>query len=166
MTATGISRIVLLSLGTAALMLGIPLAAKGAWGLALASLSVGGLWAVGHLRGVSPAPGGFLGFLTLGALGTLLDLREAMLLGTVAALAAWDLDRFARRLRDVERVEDLEGLWSLHLRRLLPTLGMGLLLGGIALEGRIPLGLWGAILLGILGVLGIAQLLEGLRSSR
>ncbi len=154
----------LLSLGVAELALLVPFVGKGAWGLAAASLSVGGLWAVGHLRGLSVAHGGFLGFLTLGALGTLLGWKEPMLIGTVAALAAWDLDRFARRLRSVGRVEDREGLWALHLRRLLPTLGVGLLLGGIALEGRIALGLWGAILLGGLGFWGIAQLLRWLRS--
>lgn len=156
----------LLSLGIALLALVIPFAVKGAWGLALASLSLGGLWAVGHFRGFSMAHWGFLGFLALGALGTLLGLKEAMLLGAVAALAAWDLDRLARRLRDVERVENRGELWALHVRRLLLALGMGLLLGGIALEGRISLSLWGAILLGVLGFLGITQLLGWLRSSR
>lgn len=156
----------LLGLGVALLALLIPFVVKGAWGLALGALGLGGLWALGHFRGFPIAHWGLLGFLTLGALGTLLGFKAAMLVGTVAALAAWDLDRFARRLRDAERVEGWERLWAAHAQRLLLVIGLGLLLGGIALEGRISLRLWGAILLSIFGLLGISQVLRWLHSSR
>jgi len=158
----------LLGVGVSVLALLVPFAGRGAWGPAWAAFGLGLLWAFAHLRGSSSprwAHGGLLGLLALAALGALFGPAEAALLATIAALAAWDLDRFARRLRDAERVEAVEALWRSHARRLAGVLGVGLLLGSIALEGRIALGLGSAILLGALGLWGIAHVLRRLGPS-
>jgi hypothetical protein len=86
-----------------------------------------------------------------------------MLLGTVAALAAWDLDHFAFRLQDISRVEQRETLVTAHLQRLALVSGGGLLLGIGALLVQVRFSLGAAVLLGLLAILGLQQFLVMLR---
>jgi hypothetical protein len=81
----------------------------------------------------------------------------------VAALVAWDLDRFAWRMRAVGRVEDADALERRHLWRLLAVCGVGLLLGAVALGFRIQLGFAVAFVLALLAVLGLSRLVGFLR---
>jgi hypothetical protein len=86
-----------------------------------------------------------------------------MLVGVVTALVAWDLDRFAWRMRAVGRVEDVDVFGRRHLQRLLTVGGIGLLLGAVALSLRVRLGFAVAFLLALLAVLGLSRVVGFLR---
>jgi len=86
-----------------------------------------------------------------------------MLVGVVAALSAWDLDHFARRLRGVERVEMRLALEWHHLRRLISVDGLGLLLAGVALAVQYKFSFDAALVLGLVAVLGLSQMISYLR---
>jgi thiosulfate reductase cytochrome b subunit len=79
-----------------------------------------------------------------------------MLVGTLAALAAWDLDHFERRLRTAQRVEAQGALIRAHLRRLSIVAGLGLTLGGIALSVQVEITFGWALLLGLLAFLALS----------
>jgi hypothetical protein len=85
------------------------------------------------------------------------------LAGVVAALAAWDLDRFTQRMRMAGRAVDADVLERRHLRRLSVVSGAGLLLGVVALSVRVRLGFAAAFLLGLLAVLGLSRAVSFLR---
>jgi hypothetical protein len=73
-----------------------------------------------------------------------------LLLGMSGALAAWDLDDFARRLSHVDGAESEAILVQVHLQRLGFALLLGLTLGGLALLVQIDLGYGGIFLLVVL----------------
>lgn len=89
-----------------------------------------------------------------------------MLLALVLALAAWDLDRFARRLRSADFVEHEPELVRAHLMRLGGVCGLGLLFGGAATAIRLDLGFWWTLFLALLAVIGLQQALRSLRRLR
>ena len=122
-----------IGLTTAGLVLGY--AWVGWWPGSLIWLVCGGLWVYGqYLKWDSLAPLGFVIF-TLGAVfGLLLKQPPHLLLLVVtAALSAWDLDYFSRRINSAERVEQAAEIERLHLRRLLLVDGAALALAGGAL---------------------------------
>jgi hypothetical protein len=73
------------------------------------------------------------------------------------ALAAWDLGRFERDLRDVPRVDDAAAQLRDHVRRLGVALGLGLALGAAALAIRIST-TFGLIVLIFLAAIIIARI--------
>ncbi len=83
-----------------------------------------------------------------------------MLAGTVAALAAWDLARFDRRLAQVEQITGEGQLRRDHLERLLVVAGLGLGFGGLALSIQFELSLGWTILLGFLVVIGLGRIIK------
>jgi len=83
-----------------------------------------------------------------------------MLAGTVAALAAWDLARFDRRLAHVEQITGERQLRRDHLQRLLLVTGLGLGFGALALSIQFELSLGWAILLGLLAVIGLSRIIR------
>jgi hypothetical protein len=100
---------------------------------------------------------GLIVFTASAALGLLRGASTfAMLVGTLAALAAWDLDHFERRLRTAQRVEAQGALIRAHLRRLSIVAGLGLTLGGIALSVQVEITFGWALLLGLLAFLALS----------
>jgi len=77
-----------------------------------------------------------------------------MLVGIIAALAAWDLDRFDRLIGPLNTgaVQQIE---RQHLRRLLVVGGAGLVLGLAAVLLRVKFAFGWAALLGIISVLAL-----------
>ncbi len=153
------------SIGLAAgwLALGYALSPWRAWALLFAAIGL--LWYVGRRRGwdwvgsiclVSLVGGAAVGLVLGAAAGW-------MLLGTVAALSAWDLDHFARRLTSVKRVESERELECEYLRRLLFVAGVGLLLASIPLLVTIGLNFGVTVLLGLLAILGLGHVIAFLR---
>lgn len=140
-------------------------AAQGSWPLAAAALGCGAVWLAGELRGWPWAPAfGLTSALALGALGMFLQLAPlAMLTGGCAALAAWDLGEFARRLGGVGRVDDRPALVSAHLRRLLAALGAGWALGALALVARFGLSFEWALALAVVALFGLSRLMGWMR---
>lgn len=82
-----------------------------------------------------------------------------MLTTTVAALAAWDLAHFRRRLAQVAQVENQAKLTQEHLQRLLLVAGLGWLVGGAAGLIRFELSLVWVAGLGLLLLIGLSRLL-------
>ncbi len=82
-----------------------------------------------------------------------------LLFSVVAALAAWDLDHFARRLQQTGQQEMALELQQAHLKRLALVAGLGLLLGGLALSLRIELNLGWACFLGLLTIIGLSRVI-------
>jgi hypothetical protein len=128
-------------------------------------LAVGLLWLLSTLldRG-EMAPLGLLSLAGAATFGLWLGLEASwMVCGLVAALSAWDLDHFARRLRQAGQVEKVRRLEAVHLRRLAIVDGVALLVATVALVIRVELGFGMALLLGVLAMLGLSRVI---RSSR
>jgi hypothetical protein len=148
-----------IGLATGALALGYGLGGLWTWMPLIVALAF--LWPVGQWRGWGWSSSlGLVFSATLAAVGLLLGLAAGwMLLGLVAALAAWDMDGFRQRLRSVERVDapaqrDLE---RRHIQRLLAVAGLGLLLAAVVLGIRLELKFGAVLLLGLLAILGLSQ---------
>jgi hypothetical protein len=150
-----------IGLATSALALGY--AVDGFWAPAVLVVGVGLLWWLGQARNWDwIAPIGLTLFVVMAAGGLWRGLAASwMLLGTVAALAAWDLNHFAMRLRSVEWNETLakrrRELERRHLRRLLIVNGLGLLLAAVALGVKVRFSFGVAIVLGLVAVLGLSR---------
>lgn len=88
-----------------------------------------------------------------------------MVAGLTAALSGWDLALFERRLAQAKRVADEPGLRGAHGQRLGLVGGLSLLLAGLALSLQLQFNLGGAILLGLLLVIGLGRVVGSTRSS-
>lgn len=161
MTVRALSVSIVVAAGT--LTLGYALTPQPAWGAFFVALGL--VWLFGAQRG----------WRWIGSLGPVVFVGEAaagvwlgaaagwMLVGAVAALSAWDLDHFARRLASVPRVEDAAGLERAHLRRLLVVDAVGVTLAGIPLVATLDLGFGAALLLGLLAIVGLSHTIGFLR---
>ena len=158
-------RLLWASIGLAAGALALGYGLAGLENGALAAVVPGGLWAVGQWRRlVWVAPVGFVSTAGISAAGLLLGVGVGwMLVAVVAALSAWDLDAFARRLRNAARVANRDDLEGQHLLRLLVVDGLGLALAAAALGVRLRLGFGLVVLLGILVILGLSRTISLLR---
>jgi hypothetical protein len=154
--------IALICAGLATLTLALSYAGQALWAGAAICAAIGLLWLAGRWRGwdwvTDPCLAGWVG---MAAFGAWQGLPAAwMLAGVAAALAAWDLDRFDQRLRAAGAIPRRAELARAHLRRLAPTIGAGLLLGGIALGARLELTFAWAVLIGALAIVGISGLIR------
>lgn len=141
----------------------------GAWPVGLLAVGLAGLWLVARRR--RPGVGAWhampllLAFILLAAAAAgLPSARFWAPLSLVAALAAWDLERFAGRLAMAEPSAETRDLEQRHLRRLAAVAGSGLLLGwaGQAIHLKLDLAL--ILLLGFLAILGLNRLVRSLVS--
>ena len=159
------ARLLPITIGLATLVLAVGYAVGGEWIFSLILLAVGVLWWFGQGRdwnGLASVV--LMGFVAAAAIGLWRGLPAGwMLVGVVAALSAWDLDHFARRLSSVERVEMRPALEQRHLRRLAMVDGLGLLLAGVALVVRYKFSFGVALVLGLVAVLGLSQMMGYLR---
>jgi hypothetical protein len=151
-----------LTLAGAAGLLALPAAAQGQWTLTLVVLSTGAGWGGAYWLGrrwLSP-----LAFLILVGCAVVELWRNVpaawLVAGVAVALAAWDLDGFAARLARYEPRPDRKQLVKNHLGRLLGVIGLGLILGEVALALRLALSL-GEV--AAVGLLAIGILLVGMR---
>jgi hypothetical protein len=155
MTSRALS--ICIGLATGALALGC--GTGGLWAQTALVLATGGLWLLGQWRRWRWTPSVALVLLVSAAADGILEGMPAgwMLCGTVAALAAWDLDHYALRRDGVARVDRARESEVGHLRRLSIVSGLGLLLAAAGLLVRVRLGFGVALLLGALVVLGLGQ---------
>lgn len=129
------------------------------------ALAVGFLWLLSTRRDrAGMASWGLVSLVGAAAFGLWLGLEAGwMVFGVVAALSAWDLDHFARRLGQAGQVEKMRRLEAVHLRRLAVVDGVALLTATVALGIRVELGFGMALLLGGLAILGLSQMIGSLR---
>lgn len=154
------------AVGLAALSLALAYGGHGEWGGVLAGSVLGLVWITGLWRRWHWLTGaGLFGVAVLAAWGMWLGLPAAWLLaGVIAALAAWDLAHFARRLElPGHPVVNRAALVQAHLQRSGLAVGLGLLLGGIALALTLDLNLGRALLLGLPVIFGLAGLMRLIR---
>lgn len=133
---------------------------------ALAAPAVTGLWLLARQRrlGGWTADLGLVLLLGTAAVGAQIRMAGGwMLMGALAALGAWDLDRFARRLDSAQRVAEQKEIERRHLRWLGLALGMSAVGGAAALVLRVRLSLGAAILTGLLAVVGLSMAIRLLR---
>lgn len=169
-----IARVTLFGILLAGLAAATGFTLAGAWQLGAPAVGLAGLWIVARRKGWGGASSPLLlGFIVLAALGT--GLRGGAIwtpLCLTAALAAWDLDRFAGRLADSglpsadagidERAAADAALARRHLARLGGVVGLGLALSWASQALRFKLDLTVMLLLGFVAILGLSRLVRSL----
>jgi hypothetical protein len=147
------------SLGCATCALVAGYAIGGLWIWTLPILGLAALWYLGQRRGLKWVTSlELLLYVGLAAIGLWQQLTSGlMLLGIIAALAAWDIDDFHQRMKGVERVDQREGLERKYLQRLLIVEGSGALLSVAAVSLSVTFSFGSALLLGLLAVIGLSR---------
>lgn len=152
----------LVAVALAAGVPGLGGALQGMWPVTLLLLVAGALW-LGAQRRRSLAGWSWALCVAGLVIAAWLDVGMGwLLLGMVAALAAWDLDAFRGRMAGFSHIENERRLIRAHLRRLGAVSGIGLLLGAAALFMRVQLSFGLALIIAFLAVLGAAFVLHQL----
>ncbi len=133
--------------------------------LATLAVGVGLVWFLGVWRGWTwSANVGLVGLAAAAALGAWLGMSPTgMLVALIVALIAWDLHRFWLRLGSVDYIIDVSDLQKIHLRQLAIVAGVGLVLGILALNLELNLGLGWVILIGLVVALGLSWIVGFVR---
>lgn len=106
----------------------------------------------------------FIGLIGACLVGSFIGIRPIFLFtGVVAALNAWDSDRFYRRWKNVEIEPGRRNLEWKHLSRILAVDGVTVLLGVIGLSIKAQMNFRIILLFGILAVLSFSWLISQLR---
>ena len=155
----------LLAIGVAALLLALAYAIAGRWIGTLAAVLVGAAWLAGVWRDLPKVSGaGLAGAIVVAAAGPAQGAPALPLLfGVVAALVAWDLARFAARLRAAGEVAGAAAFERAHLRYLAAVAGVGLALGCLALVLRVAIGFGWVIFFGVVAIVALGQLVRTLQ---
>ena len=153
------------SLGCATCALAAGYAIGGLWIWILPILGLAALWLLGQRRGLKWVTSlELLLYVGLAVIGLGQQLTSGlMLLGIIAALAAWDLEDFHHRMDGVERVDHREGLERKYLQRLLIIEGSGTLLAVAAVSLTVTFSFGSALLLGLVAVVGLSRTIGFLR---
>jgi hypothetical protein len=164
--AAGIQRLFWLHVLVATGSLAAAFSLAGEWPAAVLFLLILGLWLAAQVRGARAVGSGFLFILALGSAAALWLRAPGWLplLAVVAALGAWDLDHYLRRLNAVKRVAFETGLARAHLLRLALVEAAGFLAGWAALTVQLRLPFWWEVLLVIIALAGIGRLITYTRS--
>jgi hypothetical protein len=123
------------------------------------------LWLAGWARQLDwTATAGLVAYTGLAANGIWLGLGAGwMLLALVAALVAWDLAPFQRRMASTDGVRKQGAVERRHLVRLGLVVGLGSVLALLTLGIELRLTFLSALLLGLLAVIGLGRALSHLR---
>jgi hypothetical protein len=87
-----------------------------------------------------------------------------MLITLIMSLIAWDLDYFLRRIGEAGSVDDARVFERRHLTRIAITSGLGLFLGGVALEFKIHLAFGWILLSGVVIIVLLHRLMNSFAS--
>lgn len=133
--------------------------------LALALAALGGIWAAGVIlqqrwSRIVALPG----MIIVAVSATFAQVMPLVpLIGLVMTLVAWNLDDLERRLSHTDRVVDEQRLRRVHIAHLLVVAGVSLGIGGLASVVRFEIGAIGALILGMLAVLGLSRMMTLVR---
>ena len=154
-----IGRLASAGVGLAALGLGLGSGMGARWELAFIGMGLALLWLIGQrYQRLSVVYLAMLGFVGTATAAVLLGLPPfSLLLSIVAAVVAWDLERYRQRLRSVERVVDEDAIVRAHLRRLGIVAAVSLVCGYIALDFEVTLAFGWVLLLALLALLGLSR---------
>ena len=156
-----------LSLATAVIAWGGGYALSGLWLWIAAPVLMGLIWLYGWLRNYHPMTTvGLVGFTIGAALGALYELPPMLcLVSLLAAVTAWDLDYFNRRLGKQKSSAETQALERNHLLRLLVVWLIAVPLAGMTLLVNLKLSLWAAILVAIVAALGLNRMIKHQRKT-
>lgn len=153
-----LTRVTIVCIVLAGLFPSLGLGFGGLWLLALVSIALGGLWLLSYHRSATEGATLMLvGFVVLAGLGA--NLPGGALWAppaVVLALAAWDLDRFTRRMRSAAASDENHTLERHHLQRLSVVSGLGLVLAWAALGLRFKLDMAWVLALGLFAIVGLS----------
>ena len=152
-------RLIGVCIGVATALLAFGFFGANNWFGATISVVLGGFWLAGLYRGwAGTATLGLLGFAGMAALGARSAAAVPLLLTSlVAALVAWDLQRFLWRLSASGQVLDQPALTRAHLRWSLVVAAAGLLIGLVAPAIVVPLPFGATLLLSALLIFGVSR---------
>ena len=158
-----ITRLMWVGLLLAVALLALGHAWNGAWTGALIVLAAGALWWVGQrLKWGWTASAGLVIFAGAAANGFYFpNGSDWALPSLIAALSAWDLAHFNRRLS--VGLAETRALERRHLRRVLLVDGLGLALAAAAWMVRVRLDFGLACVTGLIGIMGVSQIVRYLR---
>lgn len=147
-----------------------------------AGYSLGGLWlwaglwlTFALLWLIEQRPNGLPGtgtlalivYVSAAAAGYLSGFQPALMLsGVVAALSAWDLDRFRRRLADVKLAGDRQLMERRHLVKLAAVAGLGTLLPGLGFLVRVQFSFGVIAALTLLIVFALSRIAAAFRAGK
>jgi hypothetical protein len=101
------------------------------------------------------------------AIAAIMDLSMILIiLGLVAALAAWDLADLDSTLRSCARAEDRSRLMHLHMKWLLPAVGSGMLLALLASIAHFDLPFAAAATLAVILMVSLARAAQQLMGAK
>ncbi len=148
-------------------LLALACAWRGLWLETGAALALGLFWlASGKRSWAWAADAALAALVVLAVRAVYADAQPVIVLAAlVAALAAWDLDHFARRLGALANNKDTQPLVRRHLARLAAVGALGLALAMVALSVHVHLGAGVVLLVGLLAILGLAQAVRFLRQA-
>lgn len=146
----------------AALSAGAGFGLQASWiGLALAFIA-GVLWLLILRRRIEWAASlPLFGFTALAVFGIAVGVGPGwILVSLAAALAAWDLDYFLRRVREVKDSSLAASMTAHHLRRLVGVIAVGVLVasGALFIQYRLTFGM--AIIVSLLAVFVLTRLIS------
>lgn len=151
-----------LAIGLTALATGGAFLMAGQSEAAIGVVLLAALWAWGQhwgSQGLNNAM--FLVFLAVATLAVVRDVMPGpMLVGSLGALAAWDLGALKDRLDRAAHATATERLQVRHVERLVTVLALGGVLGGIAMAGSLSISLGTALGLGVIAIVGLRWLLR------
>lgn len=148
----------MVSIGVATLGLLYGFFVSNHWIWVLLIATSGLFWVYGWLRKLEMLSSLLLvGFTALSVLGILINLPPfGFLIGLLAALSAWDLDRFEQRIRQAGKIENERAVVLKHFLNLAAVDGLGLIVGSMALLLRIRLDFGLVLLVGLVAVIGLS----------
>lgn len=151
-----------LAIGLTALAMGGAFLTLGQWEAAIGVALLAALWAWSQLWGSQGLNNAlFAAFLAVATSAVVRGVMPgAMLVGSLGALAAWDLGALKDRLDRAAHATATERLHARHVERLVTALGLGGALGGVALVGSLSLSLGTALGLGVIAIVGLRWLLR------
>jgi hypothetical protein len=158
-------KLFVLDVGLAMLALGASYALAGHWIWVMVTGFIGLLWLAGAWRGQRWTSTLGLSFFTVAAaIGIMLRFPSVWLLSSlVAALVAWDLDHFVQDLSQVKDIRDETALIKGHLWRLGIVVGLGWLLGVVALSVQITFDFIWTLALSLLIITSLSGVIRYLR---
>jgi hypothetical protein len=126
------------------------------WEIVLALVLVALLWGLSPIRWEWPGSFALALLVCAAAAGLWLGAPLWALVGLIAALSGWDLERFTRQLLSAGQVQQRQQHIRRHVLRLAALDTLSLALGWAAMNARVDLNFGAALVLSVLAILGLA----------